>query len=87
MAAVVDVWLEEIGKVKNKVKATRSHFLRMNNPKKHSQNVSEDVKQFSLSKLPSSSSMELQVANDVVNDESILSEDTIFLLMDRFAPC
>ncbi|KAK6805759.1 hypothetical protein RDI58_003544 [Solanum bulbocastanum] len=74
MAAVVDACVCEITKISEKVRAKSLFLLKK---KKTGDKVEE-------SQNSSSSSLEMAESK---NDNNIMCEATVFLLMDRFAPC
>uniref|UniRef100_A0A3Q7EUI1 Uncharacterized protein n=1 Tax=Solanum lycopersicum TaxID=4081 RepID=A0A3Q7EUI1_SOLLC len=76
MATVVDACVCEITKISEKVRA-KSHFLLLKK-KKTGENVEESKKR---QKFSSASEM-AESKND-----NTMCEATMFLLMDRFAPC
>lgn len=68
MSAVVEIWMSELEKLREKVR-TRRLFL----SKAKEGEVEEQEK-------------EAKKESKVVHRESTMSEATVFLLMDRFAP-
>ncbi|PHU10552.1 hypothetical protein BC332_22412 [Capsicum chinense] len=78
MAAVVDACVCEITKISEQVR-TRSLFLLK---KKKSEEKEEESKK---SKNSSSSSSYSEMAEN--KNDNTMCEATMFLLMDRFAPC
>nr|XP_009793543.1 PREDICTED: uncharacterized protein LOC104240402 [Nicotiana sylvestris]XP_016465295.1 PREDICTED: uncharacterized protein LOC107788155 [Nicotiana tabacum] len=78
MATVVDACVCEITKLSEKVRA-RSLFLLKSQKKKKSGDKIEESKN---SQNSSSSSSMAETKND-----NTMCEATVFLLMDRFAPC
>ncbi|KAK4401592.1 UNVERIFIED_CONTAM: hypothetical protein Scaly_1362500 [Sesamum calycinum] len=80
MAAVADVCFEELTKLRAKVGA-RNPFL----SKSCQRDAAEEVKQRKESKKDSSSAILESPAK--ARSEETMSEATVSLLMDRFAPC
>ncbi|KAG5625050.1 hypothetical protein H5410_010268 [Solanum commersonii] len=74
MAAVVDACVCEITKISEKVRAKSLFLLKK---KKTGEKVEERQ---------NSSSSSVEMAAESKND-NIMCEATVFLLMDRFAPC
>lgn len=73
--AVVETWIGELAKLGEKVKARKRPFLRK--AKHEGEEAEEDMKKES----------RVVQKRDSSCSNSMLSEATICLLMDRFAPC
>lgn len=84
MAAVVDVWVGELTKLREKVRVKKSSMLKT---RRSSESAAEDQEQEE-TKIPigKSSAAVLKSPVEAKSTETTLTESTIFLLMDRFAP-
>ncbi|KAH0977671.1 hypothetical protein GBA52_027390 [Prunus armeniaca] len=82
MSAVVDVWMSELGKLKDKVGAKK--WLVFSSKAKQREGDDEVEEQQVLKEAGKESSRMAQIQRDL--DSSALSEATVRLLMDRFVP-
>lgn len=83
MAAVVNVWVGELTKLGEKVRVKKSSILKT---RRSSESAAEDQEQEE-TKIPIGKSSAAVLKSPVeAKTETTLTESTIFLLMDRFAP-
>ncbi|KAH7834069.1 hypothetical protein Vadar_012450 [Vaccinium darrowii] len=85
MSAMVDVWMGELGKLGEKVRARKPFLLKR---RKNDQENQENEASLAKKKDPSSSSSSSVLRNSAAEKktDNTISEDTVRLLMDRFAP-
>ncbi|KAB2609547.1 TMV resistance protein N-like [Pyrus ussuriensis x Pyrus communis] len=85
MAAVVEVWMSELGKLKEKVGAKKRLVLSSKAKQGDGDEVEQQQQeQQEFKEAREESSRMVQIQRDL--DSSSLSEDTVRLLMDRFVP-
>ncbi|CAK9150837.1 unnamed protein product [Ilex paraguariensis] len=84
MAAVVDVWMGGLAKLTEKVQARKPLFFRA---KRREAIGEQEENKGTKEESSSSSSSVMQKSVAAEKKENSMSEATVFLLMDRFAPC
>ncbi|KAH7836004.1 hypothetical protein Vadar_031891 [Vaccinium darrowii] len=82
MSAMVAVWMGELGKLGEKVRARKPFLLER---RKNDQENQENEASLAKKKEPSSSVLRNSAAEK--KKDNTISEATVCLLMDRFAPC
>lgn len=85
MSAVVEVWVSELGKLKEKVGA-KKRFLWSSKKAKHAEGGGDDKVDQQQLALADAAHEETTTVRKERRNSSTLSEATVCLLMDRFVP-